>query len=378
MSRPSNYEFVSANAEAIEAQVSGMYTAITGRQARPSSPEKLFIQWITSVLTQAYSRINIAGNQNIPSRATGKNLDALGELYFASTRPQAQAATVTMRFTISQALPGAVVIPAGTRVSISDGSIVFATEEDATIASGGTTADVRCICEETGVIGNGIAAGRIVTCVDPFPYYSSCVNLDESGGGADVATDDEYYDLMVASQGAYSCAGARFAYEYWAKSVSTEIGDVVVNSPSAGQVNIYALMKDGTPAGSEIKAAVLAACNEDEARPLTDYVVVDDPDVVSFDVELTYYVSQDSTASMAAVTAAVNAAIDEYIQWQTTKIGRDLNPSKLIQMVVAAGAKRVEVVSPEFTQLNDGSDNNTPELAVLGTKTVTNGGYEDE
>ncbi len=374
--RASSYEFISANTDAIEAEVTAMYTAITGRAVSASSPEKLFIQWITSILTQAYSKINIAGNANIPSRATGQNLDALGQLFYDKTRPDAQAATVTVRFTISSARTSVLVIPQGTRVAA--GEIVFSTEADASIPIGSTTVDVRCVCSETGTIGNGITAGEITTCVDPFPYYHSCTNIDTSGGGADVATDDEYYDLMVASEDAYSCAGAKGAYEYFAKSVSTEIGDVLVNSPSAGQVNIYVLMQDGTPAGSEIKAAVLAACNDDEARPLTDYVVVDDPDEVTFNVSLTYYVSQNSASSMAAVTAAVNAAVDNYIKWQTAKIGRDLNPSKLTQMVIEAGAKRVVVTSPSYTHLKDGGDNTTPELAKLGTKTVTNGGYEDE
>ena len=332
MSRPSNYEFVSANPEVIEQDITTMYTALTGKEPRASSPEKLFIQWIVSIIVQAYARINIAGNQNIPSRATGANLDALGELYFDSTRPEAQAATVTMRFTLSAAQASVVVIPAGTRVSASNGSIVFATEEEAHIPIGDTTVDVMCVCEETGTIGNGIEAGNIVTCVAPFPYYSSCVNIDESEGGADAATDDEYYELMVASEDAYSVAGARGAYEYWAKSVSTEIEDVLVTSPNPGEVN------------------------------------------------LTYYVSQESEASMTDVTNAVNAAVEEYIVWQTSKIGRDLNPSKLIQMVVEAGAKRVVVTSPVYTHLEDGSDGShaTPQLARIGTKTVTNGGYEDE
>lgn len=376
--RASDYTFVNAGTETIEAELSAMYTALTGRVPQPASPEKLFIQWVTSALVQAYTRINIAGNQNIPSRATGKNLDALGELYFASERPQAQPATVTMRFTISEAQSSVVTIPAGTRVSTSSGSLVFVSEEEVSISIGATTADVRCVCQTSGTAGNGIAAGSIVTCVDPFPYYSSCVNLDESAGGADAATDDEYYELMVASEDAYSCAGSRGAYEYFAKSVSTEIGDVLVNSPDAGEVAIYVLMKDGTPAGSEIKSAVLAACSEDETRPLTDHVTVEDPDPVTFNVELTYYVSQDSASGMAAVTAAVNNAVNEYIKWQTSRIGRDINPSKLIQMVVEAGAKRVVVTSPAYTHLEDGGTSDTPELAVLGTKTVTNGGYEDE
>lgn len=378
MSRSSDYEFVQVSSDAIEQQVEAMYLAITGRIVKKSSPEMLFCRWITSILTQFSVNINIAGNQNIPSRATGKNLDALGQLFYDKERPKAQAATVTMRFTISQAQPSVLTIPRGTRVSASTGTIVFASRADADIPAGDTTVDVRCVCETPGTVGNGIEAGKIISCVDPFPYYSSCINIDDSDGGADEATDDEYYDLMVASEDAYSCAGARGAYEFWAKSVSTEIGDVVVNSPAAGQVNIYVLMRDGTPAGEEIKTAVSNACNEEETRPLTDHVVVGDPELIPFNVDLTYYVSSSSTAGMATITEAVNEAIEKYIVWQCEKLGRDLNPSKLIQMAVEAGAKRVVVNSPTYTRLNDGGENETPQLAQLATKTVTNGGYEDE
>ncbi|MGN1369756.1 MAG: baseplate J/gp47 family protein [Aristaeellaceae bacterium] len=376
--RASDYEFIPVSSDAIEQQVEAMYLAITGRAVKKSSPEMLFCRWVTSIMAQFYANINIAGNKNIPSRATGKDLDTLGQLFFVKERPGAQAATVTMRFTISQAHSSVLTIPKGTRVSTSSGTIVFASETDAHIPAGDTTVDVRCVCETSGTVGNSIEAGSIISCVDPFPYYSSCINIDDSDGGSDEATDDEYYDLMVASEDAYSCAGARGAYEYWAKSVSTEISDVVVNSPAAGQVNIYILMSDGTPAGDEIKASVSNACTKEERRPLTDYVSVEDPELITFDVNLTYYVSTPSSSGMAAVTEAVNAAIDKYIAWQCEKLGRDLNPSALIQMVREAGAKRVEVISPVFTRLNDGKNNETPQLAQLGKKNVTNGGYEDE
>jgi hypothetical protein len=42
------------------------------------------------------------------------------------------------------------------------------------------------------------------------------------------------------------------------------------------------------------------------------------------------------------------------------------------------GIKRVEMVSPEYTPLRDGRDNTVPQVASVGTITITNGGYEDE
>ena len=297
-------------------------------------------------------------------------------------RPAATPATVTMRFHISEAQSTAILIAKGTEVCDSDGSIIFATTEDAYIAIGDTYVDVSCECAEDGTVGNGYTAGQINSLVDDsIIYFDHCENIDESDGGSDVPDDDEFYNLMVASEDAYSCAGARGAYEYWAKSVSTEIADVVVNSPEAGTICIHALMDDGTIASSEIKAAILAACSADSVRPLTDYVTVVDPEVVTYDITLTYYLSEDSTESAADLEAAIEAAVDEYVIWQSGKLGRDINPSKLISMIMEAGAKRVVLTSPTYQHLEDGrdiQDVNTPQIASVGTITLTNGGYEDE
>lgn len=359
------------------------YELTTNRTVQPSSPVRLFISWMASLFVEAYARINYSGNQNIPSRAEDENLDAIGELFFDDTRPGASPATVTMEFTITEAQSSSVLIPAGTRVSTSDGDPIFLTSEDVYIPIGETSITVKAECEEDGTSGNGFAAGQINTLidVDNVLYFDHCENIDDSDGGADVAEDDEYYDLMVASEDAYSCAGARGAYEYWAKSVSTGIADVIVNSPTPGVIAIHTLMDDGQIAGDEIKAAILETCSEDSVRPLTDHVTVVDPDVVSYDITMTYYLSEDSTESAADLQEAIENAVDDYVAWQCGKLGRDINPSKLIAMVMAAGAKRVVVTSPTFRHMEDGrdiEDPQTPEIAAIGTITLTNGGYEDE
>ena len=75
----------------------------------------------------------------------------------------------------------------------------------------------------------------------------------------------------------------------------------------------------------------------------------------------------------------MNAAIDEYVAWQASRLGRDINPSKLTAILMGTGVlKRVVVTSPTFTRLSDGSNHTVPELAVVGTRTVTNGGVEDD
>ena len=373
------HEFVNTDPEAIEIALTSLYEEVTGDTVLPSSPVRLFISWVTDVVAQVLAMVNHAANQNIPSQAVGENLDALGELYFGKKRPQATPASVTIQFTISAAQTSAVLIPKGTRIAVSNDDIVFATEADAYVPIGATAVTVHAVCQTAGEAGNGYLPGQVNELVDPFPYFLSCTTVTTSDGGGDAATDDEYYALMVASQDAYSTAGAIGSYKYWAKSVSTNIADVVVTSPTAGEVKLYVLMNDGTIASSEVKTAVLAACNADEVRPLTDHVEVLDPTLASYNINLTYYLSRTATQSAAEIQAAVGLAVERYKAWQSSRLGRDINPSTLIGMLMEVeGVKRVNLTAPVFTVLSDGSDNTTPALASAGTETVTNGGYEDE
>ena len=154
--------------------------------------------------------------------------------------------------------------------------------------------------------------------------------------------------------------------------------DVTVENILAGRVWIFGLMNDGTIPGAQMKARILAACSADEVRPLTDWVFVKDPTLVTYNIEFTYYMSRDSDVSASDMAAAVNAAVEEFKSWQAGKLGRDINPSKLLSLLMATGVKRVELTSPTFTVLADGKDNRAPALAQVGTVTITNGGYEDE
>lgn len=378
MSRNTEYQFVPTDTETLVATLVAAYEKITGVTVRPASPEKLFIQWVANIIVQERALTNYVGNQNIPSRAEGENLDALGELFFLLKRPAAQAATTTMRFTISEAQTTSVLIPKGTRVTDASQSLFWATVADVYIAIGETSADVQAQCQTIGKVGNGYAVGQINTIVDVFDYYSACANITESEDGSDAANDDDYYELMRSSMDGYSSAGARGGYEYFARQVSIEIGDVVANQPSAGSVNIYVLKTDGTIAGQELKAAVLAACSADEVRPLTDSVAVADGELVEYNIAFTYYTARSTTKPAVEIAADVQKAVDSYVEWQRGKFGRDINPDKLREYLSGTGIKRIVLTEPAFTTLRDGSGDTVPQVGKLGTVSITNGGYEDE
>ena len=378
MSRNTQYQFVSTDTGALVSSLVAGYERITGTSVQPASPEKLFIQWVADIIIQERIINNYTGNQNIPSRAEGENPDALGALFYASQRPAPQPAVCTERFYISEAQETAILIPIGTRVTDASNTLVWETVEDVYVSIGSTYADVQIQCQTAGVVGNDYSAGQINTIIDLFNYYDHCENTTASDDGADAATDDEYYGLMRASQDAYSTAGPKGGYIYIAKQVSTEIADVVANRPSAGKVDLYVLMDDGSIAQTETKNAVLAACSADTVRPLTDDVAVKDPQAVEYNISFTYFIPSDAAVGSAEIEAAVNAAVDQFVSWQCAKLGRDINPSYLIGLLMQTGIKRVVLTSPAFTVLNDGSDNTAPQVAMIGDITATNGGHEDE
>ena len=376
--RDAQYPFIPTDAGALVSALVSGYERLTGASVQPASPEKLFIQWVADVLLQERALNNYTGNQNIPSRASGENLDALGELFYVTERPAAQPAVCSQRFHISQAQAAAILIPAGTRVTDASGALVWETVEDVYVGIGDTCADVQVRCQTPGVAGNGYAAGQLNTIIDLYDYYDHCENTTASDGGADEASDGEYYELMRASMDAYSTAGPQGGYIYHAKRVSTKIADVAANSPTPGTVDLYVLMDDGTIAQPEIKNAVLAACSADTVRPLTDLVSVKDPETAAYDIAFTYYIPAESPLSPADIEAAVDAAVKQYVAWQCGRLGRDINPSYLIGLLMQTGIKRVDLTAPAFTVLRDGSNQDTPQVAAIGGITATNGGYEDE
>lgn len=378
--RNPEYQFFNTDTDTLVAELVAMYEKIVGQSVQPASPEKLFILWVAAVIIQDRVQGNYAANQNVPSRAEGESLDALADLFSGIVRPAAQSAVCTVRFHISEAQLTSILIPAGTRVTDTSNTLTWATTSDVYIPIGETYVDVPVHCLTAGVVGNGYAVGQINTLVDLYDYAAGCENITASESGANAATDEEYYDLLRSSMDGLSSGGARGSYIYNAKRVSTEIADVAANSPGAARVAIYVLMADGTAAGEEMKAAVLAACNPDDRRPMTDYVSVADPEMVSYDITFTYYIKADATTSSAEIEANVKAAVQEYVEWQCGKLGRDINPDELRDRIRDVGdIKRVELTSPAFIPLRDGKiDGQVPQVAQLGAVNIVNGGFEDE
>lgn len=374
-------DFVNETFDSIETRMIVAWEALTGKTMMPASPERVVVGWVSAAIAQIYEKINFAANQNLLSEASGEYLDALSELYGNFPRPEPRAANTLMTFSVSSAAAADITIPQGTLVSDESGNIVFSTNYAATIPAGQTSVSgIFATCTQLGTVGNGYAIGQINRFYGGFSGVDSCTNTAPTQNGRDEMTDEAYRVYLKEQLAGYSAAGSKRAYEYIAKKANERIIDVCVASPDAGEVVLYALIDADNPtaATSGIKAQILAACSADTVRPLTDTVSVDDPDAVTYAIQFTYYIRADATQSSAEIDSMVSAAVTEFVAWQGSKLGRDINPSKLMQMLMDTGVlARVDITYPVYAALSDGSDGNTPEYATCTSRITTNGGVVD-
>jgi len=233
-------------------------------------------------------------------------------------------------------------------------------------------ADAPAVCLEVGAVGNGFVPGQIAQIVDVFPFFESVENVTISEGGADTETDEAFYERLRDSMETFSTAGPLGAYIYWAKTASTLIVDVMPTSPEPGVADIRILLENGGLPDDEIIGKVYNTINEDKTRPFTDFVQVSAPDLKPYDLDFTYYIPRPRANSAALIQAEVARALEEYKRWQSSKMGRDINPDVLTQLLRKAGAKRAVIRSPAFTVIEDTG------VAVLRSETVIYGGVEDE
>lgn len=347
------------------------YEAFTGRTLYPADPARLFILWVADIIIQERVNIDFSARQNVPRYAEGEYLDSLAELFKDAYRLEPEKAKTTLRFTLSIPLEVATIVPVGTRVTV-DGEIIFQTTQDLTIPAGDLFGDVEAECQTDGEIGNGFVPGQITQLIDIFPYFGSVENVSESDGGADEESDAAFYERMRESVETFSTAGPLGAYEYYAKSASALIVDVKATSPEPGEVDVRVLLSGGQLPGEEILKEVLDILNADKVRPLTDHVTVAAPETVPYDIDFTYWTQEGGAVSDDKVAENIAAAVRTFKEWQGAKMGRDVNPSYLISLLMQAGAKRVKVRSPVDTVVPDNA------VAVIGETAVVNGGAENE
>lgn len=397
----------------------------------PGDPMRIFLYTEALRLYQAYVMLDWSAKQNFLKYASGDYLDHIAATRGADPRNIAKAASVTMRFTLSNIQQNIVNIPAGTRVTAGD-NVFFIINTAAEIPAGQQYADIIFTCTEVGIIGNDYIIGSVNTLVDPIPFIFSVSNTDISQGGAEIEADNNFMEKIYLSPEGFSVAGPEGAYIYRAKAYSQAIMDVIAYAPEkpktlaykiggtvynatidqdtgiitgtnitsgdvnfatgimnvvfssaaseitatiprGGEVEIRPLLQDAEIPDPAFLTGLKTALNDKSVRPLTDRIDVLAPDVINYDINFTYYINAANSAILGTIQTAVNTAVQTYILWQKSKIGRDINPSELTRLILNAGAKRVVITNPVFTAIEN------YQLAVANSNpTVTYGGLEND
>lgn len=335
------------------------------------------------------AKINKALLNSTINGATAEALDEVGKIRNCY-RKEPGKSTVTLRFSLLNAVSKDSIIVKGTKVT-SDKKIFFVTKESCTIPAGQLYADVLAECTTGGTESQKYDIGKINTIVDVTPA-SGVKNLDIPSGadngepypydpvkhpdGDNGEGDELFRERIKIAYATVSTAGAEFTYEYWAKSANSTICDVRVLSYTdmpnvidlyvlcAGDVECAAIKNGKYSAGvlpsESISQSVLDKCQAKFRRPQGDKVSVFAPEIVNYDIELKYFTSVDEELQCIETIEGAGGAIQKYLEWQDSVIGKHINPDKLEALCVhpnwdsdktLQGAVRVELVKPEHLDL---------------------------
>lgn len=325
------------------------YEARSGKTLQPAHIERLLINTYAYREMLTRKALNEAYRQQHPRFATGLMLDLCGD-DVNTPRLEASAARCTVRFTLAAGHNQTVEIEAGTQIAA--GATVFQTASSGTLSPTRRSLDLEVVCTQTGVSGNGFAAGQINTLVSPIDGVSAA-NINVSTDGADEESDDAYRERILFAPESFSVAGPVGAYEYFARRVNPVICDVHVGNLKTaggelvgGQVRVTVLTKNGLPS-SELIGEVQRALSDERVRPLCDTVTVAAPSVADYtlDAELVLFAG----ANAAEVLAAAKQAWTDYEAHRREKLGLDIVPLDIQTTLKVAGVYNVVLKKPMLT-----------------------------
>lgn len=338
-------------------------------QLEEGDPVRVLINSISLMLFQLKAQIEATGRSNLLRYAYGDALENLGVLKGIRRRGATKSKTI-LKFSINEPLGLTVPIPKGTEVSTED-DVGFETDEYAEILQGKQFVTVSATALETGPEPNAVLINSINAMIDPVPYIDKVTNITKAEGGA-WEEDDESLTLRIfKAPDGYSVAGPAEAYVAKAIEFGNDVEEVIAISPSPCNVEVIFIKKGGKIPDNLEMQQLQKVLSDQSMRPLGDRVFVKAPTEVNYDVDLTYFISKSEEEGAEIIKDSVNSAVEKFLKWQR-KLGRDINPSELIKRVVDAGAKRVEVTSPDFLQVDKTS------ISKINNMQVNFGGIEDD
>lgn len=343
-------DFINLNLHALTEEAIEVYEQAVGESLYAGDERRIMINTAVYLASVLFNKQNMLMNQNFVQYAKDEYLDILGaerDVY----RLTEQRALTTLKFTLSAPQPKNIVIPIGTRAT-PDGVLFFETVQPVTIEAGNMSGTASAQSTLPGAHYNGFPPGTIKMPVDLIPFVQSVENTDMSQGGASVESDDSFRERILLKLSTLSTAGAEMTYRYLVLSADSTISDLSIISPSPGVVEIGILLRGGEVPGQPVIDRVIAALTPKDVRPLTDNVIIRPAEPVLYDIDLVYYINEKNAMEASKIAAEIEASVGEYEKQQRQHLVSLINPDTLRKYVLKAGAYKIDIASPVFTQLS--------------------------
>lgn len=347
------------------------YEEITGEKISlaPASPKRLELYSCAVMIYQGLQYVDRNGKKGLLKYSTGKYLDHLAAMKRVE-RNKEKVSKTTLKFIVSKPQQYDIEIPKGTRAKGKE--LFFATSEAAVIKAGAENTEVAAECLQAGEIGNGLNPGEINILVDPINYVSAVINISRTTGGTDEESDDSLAEKTYYAPSGYSTGGTEDAYRYLVKSYSQAVEDCYITSENPGEVDIYILLQNGEIPNEAFLQGLADYLKDKKKKVLTDYIQIRAPEINEYEIEVTYYISDNDSGREERIKESVEKACENYREWQQGTIGRDLNPSQLMYRLIQAGACYAVIQKPEWKEIT------TAVVSKAKSVNLQYGGLKDE
>lgn len=345
-----NLQFVETDTEKIKQEVITTVEQQTGYTLAPADPRRIFLETLAYYIGLIEKQQDTTGKMNLLFFSKEDYLEHLAALLDVERLP-ASFAGAKVKATLSTPLNYSVTIPAGIRITAGD-EIYFSITSPIVIKQGTTEAQGTVKCTVAGTIGNGYVEGQINKIVDNLPFLVNIKNMETTTGGEDAEDDEALRERTRQAPESFSTAGPDGSYAFWTKTASPAIIDVAVYSPTPGVVHIRPLLEGGELPNGQLIEEIEKILNEKNRRPLTDKVEVSEPEQVEYNINVKYYINSNDAEQENTLKEAVEKSIrEDYVLWQKSALGRDIDPNQLVYFMRGAGAGRIEVTEPVYTEI---------------------------
>lgn len=302
--------------------------------------------------------------------SSGTDLDSW-MMDFGQTRLSAAPSTGIVTFSRYAANVSAI-IPAGTIVKTTDGSLSFAVTAEASLSiwspassgyllpNGVASVDLPVICTTAGTTGN-VLAGTINVIASSLPGVDQVNNNSPLANGIDAESDQAFrgrFQSYLASQSRATLAAVRYAVGNVRQGLDVAVAE---NTNSAGnrQIGSFLVIVDdgsGYPS-SDLLSGVASAV--ELVRPVGTTFAVVPPQVLTVNAELTVELTTVEAATLCI--PSIQNYVANYLD--SLPIGKTASITRIAQNAYLAGAQVINVTG---IKLNDGSsDIAAPPFTVL-------------